>query len=363
MKQFSLPLSRDRKSKIFVHVPLDGLGKALSLFVPGRRVFVVSTPPVFRRYGSRLRQGLTSAGFQVAEALMPNGEKHKTLETVKFLYGRAVKAGVDRKSVLIALGGGVVGDTAGYVAATYLRGIPLVQCPTTLLAMVDSSIGGKTGVDLPDGKNLVGAFHQPLLVWMDLATLGTLPDRQWRTGMAEVIKYGLIGDPRLLAKLEVLRLSNLKKDRSLQEDLVARSVAIKVRVVSRDERETLGVRELLNLGHTFGHALETVTGYRCYTHGEAVGVGLCAATRLAVGLNLVPEGCVARVQQLVARWGLPTRALDPLPRAKILAAMRRDKKTVNGVFRFVVPDRWGRSRAVGNVDKKMVLDSLAEVGL
>lgn len=315
------------------------------------------------RYGPPVMAGLRNAGFEAALALMPDGESHKTLGVVRRLYLKALTARLDRRSVVIALGGGVVGDVAGFMAATYMRGVPFVQCPTTLLAMVDASIGGKTGVDLPQGKNLVGAFWQPKLVWMDLSTLATLPDRQWRTGMAEIIKYGLIADKRLFEQLEQSDLPRLKNNPACQETWVARSAAIKARVVSRDERETSGLRATLNLGHTFGHAIETVSGYTAYTHGEAVAIGLCAAARLGARVGTFPFGEIRRVDALVQRWGLPTRVKRPLPRAKILAAMARDKKAVNGEFRFVVPVGIGRAKVVARISPDNVVRTLEEIGL
>jgi 3-dehydroquinate synthase len=307
--------------------------------------------------------GLSGAGFQSILACMPDGESHKTLDVVRFLYRRALAAKLDRRSVLIALGGGVVGDVAGFVAASFMRGIPFVQCPTTLLAMVDASIGGKTGVDLPEGKNLVGAFWQPKLVWMDLSTLATLPDRQWRTGIAEVIKYGLMADRSLFERLEKIDLPALKKNLGLQGVLVSRSAAIKAGVVSKDEWETRGLRETLNLGHTYGHAVESVTGYGTYTHGEAIAIGMCAAARLGALVGSFPADGVPRVDRLFQRWGLPTRVSRRLSRPLILAAMARDKKTLNGGFRFVVPVGIGRAKVVGGVASGLVAKTLAEVGL
>jgi 3-dehydroquinate synthase len=202
LKRISLDLSAGRGHTIVVGARLENVGRALSSIVEGRRALVISAGPIARRYASRVMAGLQSAGFEATLAMMPDGESHKTLDVVRRLYRHALAARLDRRSVVIALGGGVVGDVAGFVAASYMRGVSVVQCPTTLLAMVDSSIGGKTGVDLPEGKNLVGAFWQPKLVWTDLGTLATLPDRQWRTGIAEIIKYGMIADRKIFEQLE-----------------------------------------------------------------------------------------------------------------------------------------------------------------
>jgi 3-dehydroquinate synthase len=264
---------------------------------------------------------------------------------------------------VVVLGGGVAGDTAGFAAATYMRGVPLVQCPTTLLAMVDSSIGGKVGVDLPEGKNLVGAFWQPALVWADLSVLKTLPDREWRTGLAEIIKYGLIGDRWILSVLESRDLYSLRRDVVLTERLIARSIAIKADVVGSDERETRGHREVLNLGHTFGHAIESVSGYRGYTHGEAIAVGMCAAARLSVRLGLLPGPAADRIERLFRRWGLPVRVRRRLPRPAVLSALSRDKKNLNGRFRFVLPVRGGTVRVVDNPPKRALEEALSDSGL
>lgn len=363
MKRVSIRFSEGRSHDIVVGACLKNMGRALAPLVAGRKAFVISASPIARHFGHRLAAGLRAGGFHVALALMPDGESHKTLDVVRRLYRQALNAKLDRRSVVVALGGGVVGDVAGFVAATYMRGVPFVQCPTTLLSMVDASIGGKTGVDLPEGKNLVGAFWQPKLVWMDLSTLSTLPDRQWRTGMAEIIKYGFISDKGLFEQLEKSTLIELKENSRQQELWVARSAAIKAAVVSKDERETRGLRATLNLGHTFGHAIETVSGYRSYTHGEAVAIGLCAAARLGARLGTFPVKEIPRAEALVRRWGLPTRIKRPLSRAKILAAMGRDKKTLEGDFRFIVPVGIGRAKVVAHVSPDNVVRTLKEVGL
>ncbi|MBK8871239.1 MAG: 3-dehydroquinate synthase [Elusimicrobia bacterium] len=348
---------------IHIGARLDDVGRTLAARLEPGRALVVSPTPVARRWASPLLAGLRRSGFDPSMALIADGERHKTLSTVEKLYGRALAARLDRRSVVIALGGGVAGDMAGFVAATYMRGVPFVQCPTTLLAMVDASIGGKTGVDLPEGKNLVGAFWQPALVCMDLRVLKTLPDRHWRTGMAEVIKYGLMADPRLWARLEKSDLPTLKKNPRFLEQVVAVSAGIKADVVARDERETTGLRATLNLGHTFAHAIETVSGYTRYTHGEAVAIGLCAAARLGARMGLFPPADIKRVDELVRRWGLPVRVNRPLSRAGILAAMGRDKKALKGGFRFVVPTGIGRAKVVGGVAANDLAGVLDEVGL
>jgi 3-dehydroquinate synthase len=362
MKTIPVKLFAGRGYFVKVGVRLAGLGPALKAFGPSRNVLVVSDRNVARRYGPAVMRSLRRAGFAPRLAVMPAGERAKNLDTVRGLYGEALRARLDRRSAVVALGGGVVGDAAGFLAATYLRGLAFVQVPTTLLAMVDSSIGGKVGVDLPEGKNLVGAFWQPKLVWMDVSALRTLPEREWRTGLAEVIKYGVIAEPAILSALEAASPAAVKRP-AFAEDLVARSAAIKARFVSQDENDTRGVRELLNLGHTFGHAIESVTRYGDYTHGEAIAVGMCAAARLSARLNGFSFAYVRRLEELFARFGLPTRARRPLRRAALLAAMSRDKKSFGGKFRFVVPVRWGKASVAAHVPAAVLDKVLTEVGL
>lgn len=363
MKTIPVKLSGGRGYDIAVGLPLKSLGARLRGKGFSPRVLVISVPPVARRYAAPLLGGLRGAGFLPHIVLMRDREEHKNLDAAKRLFDACIEAQLDRKGVIVALGGGVVGDVAGFVAATFLRGVAFVQCPTTLLAMVDASIGGKVAVDLPAGKNLVGAFHQPKLVAADLSVLKSLPPREWRTGMAEVIKYGFIADAKLLDLLERVTLDDLKTRPALLEDIVARSAAIKARVVSKDERETKGLREILNLGHTFGHAIESVTGYGKYTHGEAISIGMAAAARLSHKLGLVPVAYVFRTDNILNRWGLPVRVERPLPRAKILSAMSRDKKTIAGMFRFVVSTGPGRAKVVKDIPKPLLNGVLADVGL
>jgi 3-dehydroquinate synthase len=287
------------------------------------------------------------------------------------LYDAFVTAGLDRRSPVIALGGGVVGDVAGFAAASYLRGVPFVQAPTSLLAMVDASVGGKTGVDLPQGKNLVGAFKQPALVAIDLETLKTLPSDEFRSGLAEIVKHGIIGDPGLFEAMEGRR-GEVSSPAPTREptpeggvppplqlpDLVARAVRVKAAVVQEDPFEQ-GRRAVLNLGHTFGHAFETLSGYRL-RHGEAVSIGLAAATRLAARLALCDAALVERVEILLGRLDLPTRApgFDP---SQVLAAMATDKKRIGSRLRFVLPRAIGDVDVFGGVPDDPVLAVLAEM--
>ncbi|RMG92313.1 MAG: 3-dehydroquinate synthase [Chloroflexi bacterium] len=287
---------------------------------------------------------------------IPAGEQHKNLETVRTIYNALIEAGIDRNSTIVALGGGVVGDIAGFVAATYLRGVRFVQCPTTLLAMVDASVGGKTGVDLPQGKNLVGAFKQPAIVIADLTTLVTLPLAEFRAGLAEVVKHGLIAAPSLFFRLENIDLpENLPLIPDLQS-LVVRAITVKRNVVQADPFET-GRRAVLNLGHTFAHAIEQVSGYTI-RHGEAVAMGLVAAAALSAKLGFCSATLPGRIMAVLARLGLPVRIPADLSPKALLAAMNTDKKRVRGQMRFVLVRDVGDVFVTGDVPETAVLQVL-----
>lgn len=314
------------------------------------KVLLVSSPRVWRHWGRRVEK--IFRGVSQATILFDDRELAKNLSTVEQVCRQLARAGASRRTTLVAVGGGVVGDVAGFVAASYARGIGLVHVPTTLVAQVDSAIGGKTGVNLREGKNLVGAFYPPKLVISDSDLLRTLPPREFRSGLYEVIKYGVIGDPGLFGYLERGMHTLLRREASAPDFIIERSARQKARVVSRDEHES-GLREILNFGHTFAHALETVTSYRRYLHGEAVGLGMIAASRLAVALGMFSERDAARVIELVASVG----PLPPWPRvspARMTAAMQFDKKTRGGRVRFVLPERIGRVRCGVEADPKAV---------
>jgi 3-dehydroquinate synthase len=321
---------------------LTRLGEVVRACAPHKRCGLLADPAVAQPWGELARQSLVRAGYGVAQVALEPGEKHKTLAAVERIYGALAEARLERRSPLIALGGGVTGDTVGFVAATWLRGVPFVQCPTTLLAMVDASVGGKVGVNLPAGKNLVGAFYQPVAVVIDPRVLGTLPARELGCGLAESIKHGVLGDPALLDLIE-RRMSELRgRDPQALAELVHRNVVVKAGVVMRDERES-GERAHLNLGHTFAHAIEATMGYGELLHGEAVGLGLIAAAELAHRTGLCGAPLVARLRALVAAAGLPLTAA--LPDDEVLwAAMQRDKKVADDRLRFVLPEREGRVR-------------------
>lgn len=309
----------------------------------GTQVLVVCDARVSRLYGRRCEEALRRRGFVPCLAEVPAGESSKDLRYARHLYDCAIRAGLDRKSFLAALGGGMVGDLAGFVAATYLRGIRYLQVPTTLLAMVDSSVGGKTGINLPQGKNLVGAFHQPWAVAADLTTLRTLSRREYLSGLAEVVKYGVIQDAALFRRLErnVDRL--LRRDLRFLAGIVARCCEIKAEVVTLDERES-GLRAILNFGHTFGHALENATGYGTLLHGEAVSVGMAYAAAVSEAVAGFPAGESRRVGNLLRRLGLPVKARigkRHLRWADFVRAMSTDKKVSGGVPRFVLAQRIG----------------------
>jgi 3-dehydroquinate synthase len=318
---------------------LDGLGERLRALRPSR-LLVVTDARVGPLYAARVRAALQPlAATTVFE--LAGGETDKELRAVEAVLDALLAAGADRRSVVIALGGGVVGDIAGFAAAIYMRGIRFVQVPTTLLAQVDSSVGGKTGVNHPRGKNLIGAFHQPEAVVADTATLRTLPRRELAAGLAEVLKHGLLADADYFASVSADLPRLLACDEPALAAAIARSCEIKAAIVARDERES-GERALLNLGHTFGHAIEALTGYQRWLHGEAVGCGLCLAADLSQRLGLISPAEVAGVVQAVDAAGLPTR-IDGLSRDAAIESMRGDKKSEAGEIRFIVIERIGRA--------------------
>lgn len=328
---------------------------------PATGVALVSSPRVWKRWGLTLRKRLTVKGSGPPPVvLFPDGESAKTLGTLERVYRGLASARLDRRGVVVAVGGGVVGDVAGFAAATYLRGVRLVHVPTTLVAQVDSAIGGKTGVNLPEGKNLVGAFYQPSLVLADPDVLRTLPPRQYRSGLAEVIKYGILGDSHLFEFLENGMEALVRQDRATLDWVVPRCIGAKARIVSSDERES-GPREALNLGHTFGHALERMTRYQRFLHGEAVAWGLIAAARLAAAIGWLAARDAARIEALVLRM----EPLPPVPRipfARWVAAMSGDKKARGGRVRFILPRRIGEVRAAENVPEQALAEVLAGLG-
>jgi 3-dehydroquinate synthase len=315
--------------------------------LPGRHVLVVSDAHVAPLYLDRVAAGLCDRSFSTF--VLPAGEAHKTLDSAARVFAALADLKASRDACVIALGGGVIGDLAGFAAACWMRGIAFVQMPTTLLAMVDSSVGGKTGVDLPQGKNLVGAFHQPRGVIADTATLATLPARELRAGFAEVVKYGALGNAEFFAWLEEHADALLARDADKLAEAIARCCAHKAAIVARDETER-GERALLNFGHTFGHALETVCGYGRLLHGEAVAIGMRLAAELSARLGLSAAADTQRLRDLLARFGLPTALPARIDTDALLAAMRLDKKNASGRLRLILWRGVGRAEIAENVD-------------
>lgn len=319
------------------------------------RAVIVADEAVVSTHADRVRRSLLDAGVETASIPLPSGEPTKSVAAAERLWNAFAEMAVDRRTHVVAVGGGVVGDLAGFVAATFARGLPVWHVPTTLVAQVDSAIGGKTGINLAGGKNLVGSFWQPRGVFADIDTLATLPRREFVSGLAEVVKYGVILDPALFAWLEDSAAALMARDPAALTHAVERSAAIKADVVSRDEHETSGLRAALNYGHTFAHAYETLAGYGTLLHGEAVAIGMARAARLATLLGRVPGELASRQDTLLAGLGLPTAipaGLDDA--AALLAVMARDKKSVGGRLRFVLPSRLGHVELVDGVPEQLV---------
>ncbi|RMF86173.1 MAG: 3-dehydroquinate synthase [Nitrospinota bacterium] len=331
---------------------LQRVGRLLAPYELGRNMVVCTDPQLRRLHGEKLLTGLQDSPFQVSFYEVPAGEEQKSLANAARLYDFLIEKQLDRRSPLLAFGGGVIGDLTGFVAATYLRGIPYIQVPTTLLAQVDSSVGGKTAVNHPRGKNLIGAFYQPRVVIIDILTLQTLPRREFLSGLAEVIKYGMIADAELFQLLEREREQILRLDPALLMRIVETCCQIKARVVEADEKEG-GLRAILNFGHTIGHALEAASHYGAYTHGEAVAIGMVKATWLAVRLGQCEQEVLERLENLLQAYGLPTQAPSISPPA-VQQALFLDKKVIDGRLRFVLPERIGQVRIRGDVPMSLV---------
>ena len=323
------------------------------------KVGIVTNSKVKKLYFRAISRGVREAGFSPFLFCLPDGERFKTLHWVERVYDGLVKAKFERGSIILALGGGVIGDMAGFAAATFLRGISLVHVPTTLVAQVDSSIGGKTGVDHPFGKNLIGSFYSPKFVFSDLSTLKTLSPREFKGGLAEVIKYGVIADRRLFDKIETCVQHILELKPGTLIEIAKRSCQIKANVVSKDERES-GLRRILNYGHTLGHALETLTQYKKFKHGEAVSIGMVFASRLAHYLGLCSEDLMVRQESLLRKFKLPTQFSEGSP-TKLLEIMSVDKKVYQGKIHFVLPTRLGHV-GVWPVEKRHIIHVLREMG-
>lgn len=321
---------------------------------------IVSDRNVAALHAKTLQVGLADAGWRTASVVLEAGEQSKCLDVVAHVYDRLVEMRADRQTVLIAVGGGVVGDAGGFAAATYARGIPFVQIPTTLLAQVDSSVGGKVGVNHPQGKNLIGAFYQPIGVMIDVATLKTLAERDYRSGLAEVIKYGVILDGEFFDYLERNVAGLIEREPEVLKPVVARSCRLKADVVEGDEEERTGLRAVLNYGHTFAHAFEAVGGYGTLLHGEAVSIGMVCASRLAERLGQIPPEATQRQVDILSAVGLPVTLPtgQPWNAYELLERMRLDKKATGGQMRFVLPTRIGHVELLGGIDERDVLTVL-----
>ena len=335
---------------------------AIGLGKKSKKALIVSNPVIYKHYGEIVVNSLASAGFDVAHLILPAGERFKTANSLQKIYDAALDHRLERSSAIIALGGGVIGDMSGYAAATWLRGIELVQVPTTLLAMVDSAIGGKTGINHPQGKNLIGAFYQPRLVWIDPEVLKTLPAREFRSAMAEVIKYGVIWDRELfdlLAKCD--RLDQLRYvSAELLQTILYRCAKAKAEVVSKDEKEG-NLRAILNYGHTVGHAIESVTNYRLYNHGEAVGLGMIIAGAIAVDLELWSAEEQAQQVAIITKTRLPQTLPADIDLDAIVAAMSTDKKVEAGKVRFILPTAIGAVTLSDRVTGDLVKQNLRKI--
>ena len=329
---------------------LSSVGDLVRQVAPHERAALIADRNVADRHAPVVARSIQDADYELLIANIDSGEEQKNLDTVRRLYDQLIEGRIERSSPLIALGGGVVGDTGGFVAATYLRGTPFIQCPTTLLAMVDASVGGKVGVNLPHGKNLVGAFYQPKIVVIDTDTLKTLPERELRCGLAECVKHGMIRDAGLFDWIDEHLDSIHALDCATLVELVHRNVRIKSQVVAADERES-GLRAQLNFGHTFAHAIEATQSYDSrhgYRHGEAVALGMVAATRLAVIRGFCDASVLDRLVALLARIGLPSAAEDLVPADRLISAMWMDKKLESGKLRLVLPRRIGETSIVAD---------------
>lgn len=351
----------DRSYDIELGTGLDQVGARLKELGLGRKMALVTNPTIKKLHGQRLVDSLKAAGFLVMSVEVPDGEKYKNLDWANAIYTALLTNGFDRKSALVAFGGGVIGDLTGFAAATFMRGVPFVQVPTTLLAMVDSSVGGKTGVNHPMGKNMIGAFYQPKKVLMDLDVLKTLPREEFLSGIAEVIKYGVIRDAALFDYLDKNRDKILSLDPDALSHIIKRSCEIKAEVVSKDEREG-GLRAILNFGHTVGHAIETAENYTM-RHGEAVAIGMVYASRLAHRTGLCAASVPERVERLIKSYGLPANltALSRQPSVTELTdTMQVDKKAEGGKVKFVLPSKIGEVVITNQWDEGVLKEVLGE---
>ncbi len=362
MSVISVSLPSQSYNVVIAPEGLDTLGTQCTTLKLGKKILLVSNPVIFEHYGPLAIAALEGAGYDVATVLLPAGEQYKTPTTLQLIYDAALDHRIERSSTFVALGGGVIGDMTGFAAATWLRGVNVVQVPTSLLAMVDAAIGGKTGVNHPKGKNLIGAFHQPRLVLVDPEVLETLPEREFRAAIAEVIKYGVIWDADLFQQLEQApRLDRLAHiEAGLLRAILTRSCQAKAHVVSKDEKEG-GLRAILNYGHTVGHAVESLTGYHTVNHGEAVAIGMVAAGQVAVQLGLWSQTECDRQTALIQKAALPTQIPAGVDIDAILVALQSDKKVQAGQVRFVLPTQIGVATVTDQVPTAVLRPILAQM--
>ena len=355
MNSLTVNLPQDSYQITIAPGSLSQIGDRIAELNLGRKVLLISNPEIFRHYGKTAIASLATAGFEVYTHLIAAGEPYKTLESVRQIYDVALKNHFERSSTFVALGGGVIGDMTGFAAATWLRGVNFVQVPTSLLAMVDAAIGGKTGVNHPQGKNLIGAFYQPKLVAIDPDVLKTLPTREFRAGIAEVIKYGIIWDLDLFALLEQAKTidSFAKIDPELLQTILVRSAQAKADVVSKDEKE-VGLRAILNYGHTIGHAVESLTNYQSFVHGEAVAMGMVAAGKIAVTIGNWSDREAKRQDELIKKARLPLKIPTQLNKQAIITALKSDKKVQNRKVRFVIPTEIGLATITDKVTTRVI---------
>ena len=348
MQQVQVELA-ERGYPIFIGTAtLEYMASRLQTLAPGwSHSILVCDEKIVDQIGKPVEASLNQAGIRSTMLVVPSGEENKSVQSLAKLWEQMLLSKSDRKSVVVAIGGGVVGDLAGFAAATYTRGLRFVQVPTTLLAMVDSSVGGKTGINLPTAKNMIGAFWQPLAVWIDTSTLDSLPIREFRSGIAEIVKYGVILDAGFFEYLEEHADAILARSHHHIEYVIRRSCELKAGVVSKDERETTGLRAVLNYGHTFGHAIEAKTSYGRFLHGEAISIGMTMAGELACRLGLWADDCLARQKKLLSKFGLPTQFIE-VPAELLIEAMQTDKKTEHGKLNFILPTRIGHVETVSN---------------
>ena len=353
----------ERTYPIFIGTQtLDQIAVGLTEFIPSwTHAVILCDANIESTLGRTVESAIHQLGKRTSMLIVPSGEENKSIANRTQLWSKMLEEKTDRKSVVFAVGGGVVGDLGGFAAASFMRGLRFVQVPTTLLAMVDSSVGGKTGINLPTAKNMIGAFWQPHAVWIDSSTLDSLPDREFRSGLAEVVKYGVILDESFFEYLEQHADAILARSHEQIAAIVRRCCELKAQVVSQDERETTGLRAVLNYGHTFGHAVEAKTEYGRFLHGEAISIGMTMAGQLALRLELWPKECQKRQTALLVKLGLPTGIQELPPELfpeQLIAAMQSDKKTEHGKLNFVLPTRMGSVRTVSNCEYADILGAI-----